>query len=244
MQSIIASQAKNDTNDADEIAYLVHSRRPLSESYVADLQTRGFRRLLRTRAGFSLDVARIKNQIHAILNSHTFYSQRPQTFKDLFCKRGLAYLETVELPEQERFILNRLLDKIVELERRRDEFDEYIQHIHFHHKDLAYLQSVPGMRGNILKYIILAEIDNVDRFPIARSLVAYAGLIPRDRSSGGKIRFGSLRSECNQFLRWALIQAVVHAIRQDPGMKNYYTQVKKTIGIIPRPHELLRPGLC
>ena len=168
LQSIIASQAKNDANDADEIAYLVHSRRPLTESYIADVHTRGFRRLLRMRAGFSLDVARIKNQIHALLNAHTFYSQRPRTFKDLFCKRGLAYLKTVDLPEQERFILDRSLDKIIELERRRDEFDERINSVKFHHKDLKWLQTVPGMRGDVLKYIILAEIDNVHRFRHAR----------------------------------------------------------------------------
>ena len=227
LQSIIASQAKNDANDADEIAYLVHSRRPLTESYIADVHTRGFRRLLRMRAGFSLDVARIKNQIHALLNAHTFYSQRPRTFKDLFCKRGLAYLKTVDLPEQERFILDRSLDKIIELERRRDEFDERINSVKFHHKDLKWLQTVPGMRGDVLKYIILAEIDNVHRFRHARSIVAYAGLIPRDKSSGEKLRFGGLRSECNQFLRWALLQAVIHAVRQDKGMKAYYQTIKK-----------------
>jgi transposase len=227
LQSIVKSQAKNDTNDADEIAYLVYSGRPLTESYVADIHTRGFRRLLRTRVGFSLDIARIKNQIHAVLNAHTFYSQRPKTFKDLFCKRGLAYLKAVDLPEQERFILDRSLDKIAELERRRDEFDEYIQRISFHHEDLKWLQSVPGMRGEILKYIILAEIDNVHRFRHARGIVAYAGLIPRDKSSGEKQRYGGLRSECNQFLRWALLQAVIHAIRQDAGMKTYYKEVKK-----------------
>jgi transposase len=227
LHSIIESQSKNDSNDSDEIAYLVHSGRPLVQAHVADIHTRGFRRLLRTRVGFSLDIARIKNQIHAILNAHTFYSQRPKTFKDLFCRRGLAYLKAVALPDQERFIIDKLLDKRDELERRRSEFDDYIERVDFHHDDLRWLQTAPGMRGKLLKFIILAEIDNVNRFTKARRLVAYGGLIPRDRSSGDKQRPGRLRNECNQFLRWALLQAVVHAVRQDKGMKRYYQDVKK-----------------
>lgn len=227
LKSIIDSQAKTDGHDSDEIAYLVHSGRPLSRSHVADLQTRSFRRLLRTRVSFSLDIIRIKNQVHAIVNAHTFYSQRPKNFKDLFCKRGLEYLQGLFLPAQDRFILERLLEKKAELECRRAEFDQYIQSLDFHAQDLQWLRTVPGMNGALLKYIVLSEIDNVGRFRHAKGLVAYCGLIPKERSSGDKTRKGHLRTQCNQFLRWAMIQAVLPAIRQDKALRAYYQKVKE-----------------
>lgn len=227
LRSVIDSQAKTDGNDSEEIAHLIHSGRKLVHSYVADLDTRCFRRLLRTRVSFSLDITRIKNQVHALINAHTFFSQRPKNFKDIFCKRGLEYLKSLKLPEQERFILDRLLDKKDELEHRRDEFDQYIERIDFHPEDLKWLQTVPGMRGKLFKYIVLSEIDNIDRFRHPRALVAYAGLIPKEHSSGDKNRKGHLRTECNQFLRWAILQAVLPAIIMDKGLKKYYQNVKE-----------------
>ena len=228
LRSVIDSQAKHDGNDSDEIAYLIHSGRPLVHSHIANLDTRCFRRLLRIRVSFSLDITRIKNQVHAIINAYTFYSQRPQNFKDIFCKRGLKYIKSLTLPEQERFIVDKLLDKKNELERRRDEFDEYIEHIDFHSDDLKWLQTVPGMKyGKLLKYIILSEVDNVNRFRHSRALVAYAGLIPKEHSSGDKNHKGHLRTECNQFLRWALLQAVLPAMIKDKGLRQYYQNMKK-----------------
>jgi transposase len=93
--------------------------------------------------------------------------------------------------------------------------------------DLRWLTTVPGMRGKILKYILLSELDNVDRFRHSRALVAYAGLIPKEHSSGEKNHKGHLRSECNQFLRWAILQAVLPAMRQDKGLRKYYQDVKE-----------------
>jgi transposase len=227
LRSVIESQAKTDGNDSDEIAYLIHSGRPLVRSYVANMDTRCFRRLLRTRVSFSLDITRIKNQVHALLNANTFYSQRPKSFKDIFCKRGLEYLRSVQLPQEERFVLDRLIDKKIELEHRRDEFDKYIQSLNFHAKDLKWLETVPGMRGMLFKYIVLSEIDNIHRFRNARSLAAYCGLVPKEHSSGDKNRKGGLRSECNQFLRWAMIQAVLPAIIKDKGLRHYYQSIKE-----------------
>lgn len=81
-------------------------------------------------------------------------------------------------------------------------------------------------RGKLLKYIIGSEIDRIARFRNARALIAYAGLVPREKSSGGKIRMGKLRSEGNTFLRWAIIEACLGAILADKGLKAYYKEVK------------------
>lgn len=225
-KAIIDSQNKNDPKDADLIAELTHLNY-FPRAYIADAEARQLRRLLRTRVQLSGLIASFKNRIHAIINSNTFYYQRPRGFKNLFCKRGLVYLEALSLPENERFMVDQLLEQIRQIEKLRDNLDEKIQGLDFHSEQLKYLKTVPGMGGKVFKYIVLAEIDNINRFRKARGLIAYAGLIPKDRSSGGKIRRGNLRTDINHYLRWALIESVTAAIKADPALRAYYWQMKK-----------------
>ena len=137
------------------------------------------------------------------------------------------YIKALSLPAQERFIVDSLLKEISHLKRLRQKFDGQIQSVDFHSQDTRLLQSAPAMKGKLIKYIILAEIDNIHRFRNSDALIAYAGLIPRDHSSVEKQRKGHLRTDCNQFLRWAMIQAVYPAIRQDNVLKQYYQKVKE-----------------
>lgn len=225
LKSIIESQSKCDGHDSDEIAYLTHIGH-IPKAYMAPADTRQFRHLLRTRVGVSFQIASVKNRIHALINTNTFYGQRPRNFKNLFCKRGLVYLVSVPLPEQERTIITELLKEIRFLEQLRSRFDEHIENANFRSDDIGILETAPAMRGKILKYIIISEIDNIQRFRNSDAIVAYAGLVPRERSSGDKIRKGRLRTDCNQFLKWAMIEAVIPALRQDKELRRYYKEVK------------------
>jgi len=62
----------------------------------------------------------------------------------------------------------------------------------------------------------IPEIDQIERFPTADKLCAYAGLVPTTKSSGGKVHHGRLLSSCNKWLRWALIEASWVAIGGSP----------------------------
>jgi transposase len=228
LKSIIQSQSKCDNYDSDEIARLTHSGY-IPKAYIANAQTRQLRRLLRTRVGISLQIAGIKNKIHAIVNANTFYCQRPKNFKNLFCKRGLEYLSQIPLGQQERFIVEQLLDQIQSLQHRKAEFDKHIGALDFHSEDLKYLRTVPAMNGRLIKYIVLSEIDNISRFRNSHVLIAYAGLIPKNRSSGDKIRKGRLRTECNEFLKWAMLESVLPAIRKDRALRQLYKETRQRL---------------
>lgn len=226
LKSIIESQSKCDKHDADEIAHLTHIGY-IPRAHTANAESRQFRRLLRNRIKIAQRITSIKNQIHAILNANIFYSDKPTGFKSLFCQRGLRYLKEVRLPEHERFVIDQLLEQMNYLNKLKETFEGHIQQIPFACAQMPYLQSVPAMNGRVLKYTVLAEIDGIEHFKNSDALVAYAGLIPRDKSSGQKFRKGKLRTECNQFLRWAMLEAVVPAILKDRGLRAYYQEVKK-----------------
>src|SRR5436190_6159004 len=55
--------------------------------------------------------------------------------------------------------------------------------------------------------LIIAEVGDVNRFPTARHLCAWAGLAPTVRSSDGKARLGHISHQGSPALRWALTEA-------------------------------------
>jgi transposase len=68
------------------------------------------------------------------------------------------------------------------------------------------LRTLPGV-GEILGPTIYLEIGEIARFATPGNLAAYAGLVPSVHSSGGHTRLGRIRRECNQFLKWAFVEA-------------------------------------
>ncbi|MGH9683396.1 MAG: transposase [Candidatus Acidiferrales bacterium] len=53
-------------------------------------------------------------------------------------------------------------------------------------------------------------------------MASYLGLIPREYSSGGHQRLGSISKQGNRFMRMLLVEAAQGAVRCDPGFRNEY----------------------
>ncbi len=75
----------------------------------------------------------------------------------------------------------------------------------------AWLKTLPGV-GDLLAIVIWTEIGTLARFPRAEALASYSGLVPREHSSGGKVRFGAVRRDVNQYLKWAFVEAANSAV--------------------------------
>jgi len=65
-------------------------------------------------------------------------------------------------------------------------------------------------------------MGDVRRFPRGKQVASYLGLIPREYSSGGHRRYGSISKQGNTFLRMLLVEAAQIAVRCDPGLRNEY----------------------
>ena len=66
--------------------------------------------------------------------------------------------------------------------------------------------TLPGV-GFILAVVIASELGDIKRFSSAECLASYSGMTPRVHSSGGKTRYGQLRSDVNHYLKWAYSEA-------------------------------------
>jgi transposase len=65
-------------------------------------------------------------------------------------------------------------------------------------------------------------MGDVNRFPRGKQVASYLGLIPREYSSGGKQRLGSISKQGNRFMRMLMVEAAQAAVRYDPGFRNEY----------------------
>lgn len=230
MKAITSSEAKNDNNDAKLIAQLTHSKF-LPKAHISSPDIRELRQLTRFRASLVGQRKAIRNMVQALIDRHIWPSDRPKSFKDPFCSRGREWLQRVELPEKERFILDRCLKLFDELSINIDEIKEFASEYACSLPGWKFIRTVPGFRtGGINAVIVLAEVSNIDRFSKARSFARYAGLMPKERSSGDKQRMGRLVKGASMSLRTALIESTLAAIRTDCGLKAYYKQVKQRCG--------------
>jgi transposase len=74
------------------------------------------------------------------------------------------------------------------------------------------LQSVPGV-GPLTALAFVAALDDVTRFPSAREVAAYLGLVPQERSSGEQVRRGGISKAGNVEVRWLLVEAAWRVLR-------------------------------
>ena len=73
----------------------------------------------------------------------------------------------------------------------------------------------PGV-GPITSLAFVLTMGDVTRFPRGKQVASYLGLIPREYSSGGHQRLGSISKQGNRFMRMLLVEAAQVAVRCDP----------------------------
>lgn len=230
MKAITHSETKNDQNDAETIAKLTQSSY-LPKAHVSSLDTRQLRSLLRFRHFIMNERRAIRNQVQTLIDRNLWPSERPASFKNPFCQRGLLWLTALALPCRERFILNQCMATYHELTRKIKELEAFVEQQALDLPGLTYLRTIPGFkRSKVNAYVLLVEIDTIHRFRKAKGLAHYAGLIPREYSSGELHRTGRLIKSANMHLRTALLESSLGAILSDRGLKAYYQQVKARSG--------------
>ena len=83
------------------------------------------------------------------------------------------------------------------------------------------LMTQPGV-GPIPSLAFVLTMGDVSRFPRGKQVASYLGLIPREYSSGGHQRLGSISKHGNRFMRMLLVEAAQIAVRCDPQMRQEY----------------------
>ena len=124
----------------------------------------------------------------------------------------IANEEDDRLPATARFCLDVLARQYVALSAEIGAIDKQIHAWHRSCEESRRLESIPGV-GPIIATALVAEVGDWKAFSSGRNLAAWIGLVPRQHSTGGKERLGSISKQGNRYLRWLLVAGAMAVIR-------------------------------
>src|SRR5215212_2878156 len=214
---------KTDKIDARVLAEL--SRRDLVPAiWLPTPRVRGERERARWRLHLVRHRTALKNRIHATLLAFG----HPCPVSDLFGTGGRELLARLALPEPWAADTTAALALIDVLDEQIHDCERALRRTGADHRYVPLLMTTPGI-GWVLGYTIAAEIGDISRFASPAKLAGYTGLCPRVYQSGDKDHRGPLAKNGPKYLRWALIEAAVHAARH-PLYAERYRRTKTRLG--------------
>lgn len=166
---------------------------------------RELRELTRTRVVLVAQRTRWKNRVTATLAK---YGRPGSEYSDAYGPGARAELEgrLQGLPEQARWVSQQMLIQLDRLSEQIAQFEKRLKQLVEVTPAMERLMSLPGV-GVILAATIALEVGEVERFPSAEHLAAYAGTTPRVHASGDRVRYGRTRPDVNRYLKWAFAEA-------------------------------------
>ena len=228
---------KTDKNDAYKLAALLRAGF-LPESYVPDPDGREIRKLVRSRSSLVRLGTQVKNQVHAVLRENWI----EHDYSDLFGKGGREFLDSLKIDDAYKLVITSRLQVLWQIQEQIKPLDEEIIRRAYLDRRAVLLMTILGV-GPFSALLILGEIGDIRRFQRAESLVNFSGLHPSEDSSGDTIRRGRITKRGSSWLRWILIQVVLHTIKQEGKIRDLYLRVlaKKGHGraIVAAARELL-----
>ena len=214
---------KTDKIDSQVLAVL--SQRDLVPAiWLPDPRIREERELARFRLHLVKHKSALKNRVHSTLINFG----KPCPVTDLFGVEGRRLLARLQVPEPWRGNITASVELIDYLEGQIAEINRKLRDGHADHPYIPLLMSAPGI-GWVLAFTIAAEIGQIERFASPEKLAGYTGLCPRVNQSGDKDRRGPLTKHGPTYLRWALLEATMHALKH-PAYAQRYQRNKRRLG--------------
>lgn len=188
---------KNDLKDALAAARVLIQRIDTLPNYTITKQNElanEIKELALDREFLIKEQTRLKNQLHRLLHK-AWNGEYREKFRDPFSVKALRYWkahplpkDTSDIPGEPALLKNQIKRKVKRLVDIRKETQEL-------ETELAMLIERSGQKittlngcGTVLAAKLMAEIKDIKRFHSPSALAKYAGLCPRERSSGNTFR--------------------------------------------------------
>lgn len=204
--------------------------RKLAELHRADLLTvvraptpaeEAVRDLCRARDDARADRQRCRHRLgKLLLRRGLVYPGRAWTQAHRRWVNGLSWPHPAD-----RVVVDDYLLAIDQLEARLLELDAQLVAVAStdpYREPVGWLRCFRGI-DTLTAILLLAELHDVQRFPTARALMAYLGLVPGEHSSGDRHRRGPITKTGNSLARRLVIEAAWH-YRHRPGVSQTLAQ--------------------
>lgn len=244
LRLIFRAKRKNDQVDAKKLALLVMLDQ-LPAVHVPTAEVRQWREAIAYRQTLVQRRTRTKNALRSRLRGQGIAMPR-----SLWTKKGLAWLEEVELPgPMQRLTRMQLLDELAQHERHLKQVERELDRIGQAHPGVQLLQTIPGV-GPRTAEAVVAHIDDPARFSRNKTIGAYFGLVPTQNASAAVNRLGHITRDGPAIVRRLVTEAAWQGIRRDASVKAYFERLRqgredrKKLALIGTAHYLLRVMLA
>lgn len=211
-------QQKTDARDAAHLLQLMLQDR-FPRIWVPSPAERDLRQLLLHRHKLVQMRTQVKNQLqHLALNQGVRRQHR------LWSRAGIEVLEHLALPAWTARRRKDLLGLWKQLEDSVAELDRAVEAEALARPEAQRLMSQPGV-GPVVALAVMLTLGPVERFRHSKQVASYFGLIPREYSSGGRQRLGTISKQGSPFVRALLVQAAHVAVRHDSQLRRQYLRL-------------------
>ena len=116
------------------------------------------------------------------------------------------------MPEVVRACLAALGNQLLNLKKQILDFDRMIMAWHRSNQTSKRLNCIPGV-GPLLATALVASVADPKTFRSGRNFSAWIGLVPKQRSSGGREKLGSISKRGDRYLRSLFVTGALAVIR-------------------------------
>ncbi|MBL8820760.1 MAG: IS110 family transposase [Planctomyces sp.] len=199
---------KTDRRDSKKLAHFLRSG-DLTEVWVPDEQTEALRDLERARDDAKNAERRARHQLSKLLlrNDRIYRDGKEWTVKHMRWIRQQKFEDACRQCVLEDNI-KAVDDATVRVKDLMKNIEKFVEG----HALRPLVKALMAFRGidTLSATVIAAEIGDLRRFRTASQFMAFLGLVPSERSSGGSVKRGSLTKTGNGHARRILVEAAQH----------------------------------
>ncbi|MCQ4365838.1 IS110 family transposase [Mycobacterium gordonae] len=230
MPTRVSDRVKTDKRDALRLAQLLRAGE-LTNVYVPTVEDEAFRDLVRGREDAKEDLNRHQQRLGKFLLRQQRYA--PEKVKTWTTKYE-EWLDTVRFAQEcQQITFQEYRQSIQETKQRLARYEKEIEQQATISSQAPLIQALQALRGiKVLTATTIAvELGDISgRFGHPSYLMSYAGLVPRERSTGGSRWQGGLTKAGNTHVRRVLVESA-WSYRYTPGVRKALRE--RTAGLPP-----------
>lgn len=202
---IADSLDKTDDNDAARLAW-IRLVDKLPTSYVAPDDIVDLRRLVRGYMSLVRVRTKMKNRIQALATDEGLNI----TLGNASTAKGLVLLQEARRDDP---TYTAFITALTDIEAAIRPLHAKMVALTTEHAVIRRLATMPSV-GPVTATTICAEVGDFHRFRSGKQIASFAGLVPRERSSGGTVRQGHITKTGSNVLRHLIVEAATR-VRHD-----------------------------
>jgi transposase len=219
IRAAMVRKQKTDARDAAHVLELLLSGR-FPRIWRPTMAERDLRQLVWHRQKLVWMRVAVSNQLHALAMGEGVCRK-----KKLFTKKGRMELESLALDPWASRRRHELLQMLDQFDTTLQELDGAVAEQAEQNAGTVLLMTHPGV-GPVTSLAFVLTLGPVERFERSKQVVSYLGLNPREHSSGGRQRLGSISKQGNPMMRSLLVEAGHSAARLDGELRQDYQRLK------------------